>query len=178
MPKGSVALACAAAAVWAGVAAAQPPASGLRRGEAVEPWNPLHVAGPDRGTNACPVCTYLEKPVVVVFARDTPNTAALTARLEALAAQKRQAGLRVVVAILDATPERLARLAAELKITDVALCHLNPKTRDKDLKAYRIDPAAENTVMVYKDYTVSDTFVNLPAAAFERVSAAVAKQVP
>jgi protocatechuate 3,4-dioxygenase beta subunit len=181
MVKGCVGLAtiaCAVAAGWAGCAQAQPPLSGLRPGETVEPWNPLHVAGPDRGTNTCPVCTYLEKPVVVVFARDTPNTAALTAKLEALAAEKRKTGLRIVVAVLDAGPDRLARLAAELKIADVALCHLNPKTRAKDLKAYKIDPAAENTVMVYKNYTVSDTLVDLPAAAFDRVAAAAAKQLP
>jgi protocatechuate 3,4-dioxygenase beta subunit len=172
------AVACAAVVGWAGGVQAGPPASGLRPGETVEPWNPLHVAGPDRGTNTCPVCTYLEKPVVVVFAKDTPNTAALTAKLEALAAEKRKTGLRVVVAVVDAGPERLARLAADLKIAGVALCHLNPKTREKDLRAYKIDPAAENTVMVYKDYTVTDTLVDLPAASFDRVAAAVAKQLP
>ena len=176
MSKWCVVAACAVG--WAGLAVAQPPASGLRPGETVEPWNPLHVAGPDRGTNTCPVCAYLEKPVVVVFARDTPNTAALTARLEALAADKRKTGLRVVVGVVDAGPERLARLAADLKIADVALCHLNPKTRDKEQKAYRIDPAAENTVIVYKDYTVTETFVNLPAAGADRVAAAVKNLAP
>jgi protocatechuate 3,4-dioxygenase beta subunit len=176
MSKWCVVAACAVG--WAGLAVAQPPASGLRPGETVEPWNPLHVAGPERGTNTCPVCTYLEKPVVVVFAKDTPNTAALVARLEALAAGKKPAGLRVVVAVLDAGPDRLAALAAEAKVAAAALCYLNPKTRDKELKAYRIDPAAENTVIVYKDYTVTETFVNLPAAGADRVAAAVKNLAP
>ena len=169
-------IACAVG--WVGTLAAQPPASGIRPTETVEPWNPLHVAGPNRGTNTCPVCSYLEKPVVVVFAKDTANTVALAAKLEALAADKRKAGLKVVVAVVDATPERLTRLAAELKIADVALCHLNPKSRAAELKAYRINAAAENTIMVYKDYTVSATFVDLPVADFEKVTAAVGKLVP
>jgi hypothetical protein len=72
----------------------------------------------------------------------------------------------------------LARLAEEVKIADVALCYLNPKSRAADLKAYKIDPAAENTIILYKDYTVTDTFVDLPVAAFGRVASAVSKQAP
>ena len=163
---------------WVSIAAAAPPMSGLRPAETVEPWNPLHVAGPDRGTNTCPVCSYLEKPVVVVFAKDTPNTVALVAKFENLATAKKRSGLRVIVAIVDAGEDRLVHLAAELKITTVALCHLNPKTRAADLKAYRIDPAAEATLMVYRDYTVTATFVDVQAAAFDTVAAAVGKQLP
>jgi protocatechuate 3,4-dioxygenase beta subunit len=161
---------------WGTVMAA-PPISGLPPKESVEPWNPLHVAGPDKGTNTCPVCTYLEKPVVVVFAKDTPNTVALTAKFEALAADKRKSGLRVVVAYLDATPERLAKLAGDLKIADSSLCYLNPKNRANELKSYRINPAVENTIIVYKDYTVTETFVNLPADSFGQVVNAVGKLV-
>lgn len=174
--KHCIALAWMVVAGWGAVLAA-PPISGLPPKESVEPWNPLHVAGPDKGTNACPVCTYLEKPVVVVFAKDTANTVALTAKLEALAAEKRKSGLRVVVAFLDATPERLAKLATEIKIADVALCHLNPKNREAELKAYRINPSVENTIIVYKDYTVTETFVNLPADSFGQVVQAVGKLV-
>lgn len=127
------------------------PGSGLRPGEQVEPWNPLHVTGPDRGTNVCPLCTYLDKPVVVVFAKDTANTAQLVARLEPLARKHRAAGLRVVVAVVDIGLERAKALAADLKLADVSLCYLTRKSGPKELKAYRIEPAAENTVMVYKD---------------------------
>jgi protocatechuate 3,4-dioxygenase beta subunit len=173
MRKGLVVLAVLAAAA---AAVGRPPvASGLDRGASVEPWNPLHVAGPDRGTNACPVCTYLEKPVVVVFAKDTPNTVALTAKLEAFAAANQKTGLRVVVAVTDAAPDRLARVAADLKVTAASLCELSPRTRANDLKAYRVNPAAENTVIVYKDYTVTDTFVDLPAGDFGRLAAAAEK---
>ena len=109
-------------------AAADPPASGLRPGEQVEPWNPIHVTGPDRGTNLCPLCTYLEKPVVVVFARDTTNTAELATRLEPIARKHRAAGLRVVVAVVDIGPDRAKVLAADLKVADISLCYLTPKS--------------------------------------------------
>jgi protocatechuate 3,4-dioxygenase beta subunit len=158
--------------------AAEPPVSGLHPGEQVEPWNPLHVAGPDQGTNICPVCTYLEKPVVVVFAKDTSNTAELLARLEALAHVYRKAGLRVVVAITDASPERVKALATTTGITDASLCYLSEKSGAKELQAYRIDAKAENTAMVYKDYTVTASFVNLPAKDSDRLTDAVKKLIP
>jgi hypothetical protein len=155
--------------------AADPPASGLRPGEQVEPWNPIHVSGPDRGTNLCPVCTYLEKPVVVVFAKDTSNTAALAARLEPLARKHQAAGLRIVVALVDAGPDRAKALAADLKFADISLCYMTAKSGPKELKAYRIDPAAENTVMVYRNYTVAATFINLPARDDGRVADVIEK---
>src|SRR5579863_9808635 len=103
--------------------AANQPASGLRPGEQVEPWNPIHVAGPDQGTNTCPVCVYGERPVVVAFAKNTNNTAALVARLELLARQHRKDGLRIVVAVVDADADRITALADNLRLTEVSLCY-------------------------------------------------------
>ncbi len=33
----------------------QPPDTGLKVGDSVPAYNPIHVAGPDKGTNTCPV---------------------------------------------------------------------------------------------------------------------------
>ena len=63
----------------------------------------------------------------------------------------------------DANADRANALAAELNVADESLCYLAPKTGPKELKAYRIDPKAENTLMVYRNYTVAATFVNLSA---------------
>ena len=158
--------------------AAQPPTSGLRPGDEVEPWNPIHIAGPDRGTNNCPVCTYLEKPVVVAFVKDTPNTVELVARLEGLAREYRKTGLRIVVAVTDAGPERVKELANKLMIADVALCCMSAKTGAKELKAYKIDPAAENTVILYKNYLVTASFVNVSAKGSGPLADAVKKLLP
>lgn len=39
--------------VWA--QQAQAPNTGLKVGDGVPAYNPIHVAGPDKGTNTCPV---------------------------------------------------------------------------------------------------------------------------
>jgi hypothetical protein len=53
---GSVALLLAA---WGALAQQeqkdQPPDTGLKVGDIVPAYNPIHVAGPDKGTNTCPV---------------------------------------------------------------------------------------------------------------------------
>jgi hypothetical protein len=47
-------------------ATADEPISGLRPGDQVSAWEPIHVAGPHAGTKTCPVCTYLDAPVLRV----------------------------------------------------------------------------------------------------------------
>jgi polyisoprenoid-binding protein YceI len=71
-----------------------PPASGLRVGESVEPWTPVHVSGPDEGTKACPVCNYWNRPAILVFAKDEANTPQLLAQVESLLEQHESDGLK------------------------------------------------------------------------------------
>jgi hypothetical protein len=152
-------------------------ASGLEIGETVEPWRPIHVAGPDRGTTACPVCTYLAKPAIVVFTKDGENAVELARRVEALVKAHRKVGLKGFVVVLDSTPGKLAKMAHRAGISRSALCYPDPSTREEDLRAYRINPAAISTVLVYKDYTVAARFVDLSSNDFGRVESAVAKLV-
>jgi polyisoprenoid-binding protein YceI len=154
---------------------AAPPAelkSGLQRGEEVAAWNPIHVAGPDKGTRACPVCTYLERPAVVVFTRDGDNAAALAEQLEKLVAANEGKDLKGFVVVLDATPDRLAKMAADKRITKIDVCYPDPRTKDKDLELYKIHPQALNTILIYRDYKVTANFVNLDARQFNAVEAA------
>jgi protocatechuate 3,4-dioxygenase beta subunit len=175
-------LAMAALAVVAadpgGPPAAPAPESGLRVGDEVVPWNPVHVAGPDRGTKACPVCTYLGRPAVLIFTKEGANAAALAVRLEKLVGEHRKSELKGFVVVLDGRPERLTKLAADWKIAGVGLCYPDPQTREQDLRSYKIAPAAGNTVLIYKDYKVVATFVDLDAGDWRRVEAAVKKLLP
>ncbi|HWG43454.1 MAG TPA: hypothetical protein VN688_11765 [Gemmataceae bacterium] len=153
--------------------------SGLQRGEEVAAWNPIHVAGPDKGTRACPVCTYLEKPAVVVFTRDGDNAAALAEQLEKLVAAHQGDNLKGFVIVLDATPDKLAKMATERRITKIGLCYPDPQTRKKDLgELYKVHPQALNTILVYKDYKVTANFVNLDARRFNAVESAVKQILP
>jgi protocatechuate 3,4-dioxygenase beta subunit len=152
-----------------------PPAlkSGLQKGDDIESWNPIHVAGPNKGTNACPVCTYLARPAIVIFTKDGPNVPALATRLQDLVVPQQKHQLKAFVIVLDSTPEHLKQMADDLKITQIGICYLDPATRDHDLQLYKINLAATNTVMVYKDYKVLANFVNLDAADFDQVAAVV-----
>ena len=67
-----------------------------------------------------------------------------------------------MIAITDAGEARAKELASTLAIADASFCYMSEKSGPAELKAYRINPTAENTIMVYKDYTVAATFVNLP----------------
>lgn len=153
--------------------------SGLQRGEDVAAWNPIHVAGPDKGTRACPVCTYLEKPAVVAFTRDGDNAAALAEQLEKLVAANERKNLKGFVIVIDAVPDKLAKMAADKRITKVGVCYPDPRTKDKDLgELYKIHPRAQNTIIIYRNYKVTANFVNLDARQFAVVEAAVKQVLP
>jgi len=87
----------------AAVASAGEVKSGLQPGEEAAAWNPIHVAGPDRGTTKCPICTYLERPMVVIFTKDSTNAAALAARLERLVANHARHELKGFTLVIDGT---------------------------------------------------------------------------
>ena len=58
---------------------------------------------------------------------------------------------------------KLADIAKRTNCNDVALAYLSPK--DSAVKAYKVnlDPSVKNTVMLYRDRTVTSTKVNLVA---------------
>lgn len=149
--------------------------SGLQRGDDIIPWNPIHVAGPDAGTNACPVCTYETRPAVLIFVRNLQDVPPLATRLQDMVNQQQKRDLKGFIIVLDASPQQLKQMAADLKITRIGLCYPDPQTRDHDLSEYRIAPAAMDTVMVYKNFKVCANFVNVDAGNFDQVSAAVAQ---
>ncbi|WP_197528725.1 YceI family protein [Aeoliella mucimassa] len=153
------------------------PKSGLAVGQSVEPWTPMHVSGPDKGTRTCPLCTYLARPAIVVFAKDGATTEKLVADVEKLLAKHQSAELKGFVAVLDASPGRLETLATEQGLKRTALCYPDAQTGLKDLAAYQIDPEVNNTVMIYKDYKVVANWVDLDAANLKEFDAAVANMV-
>lgn len=147
--------------------------SGLQKGDDIESWNPIHVAGPNKGTNACPVCTYLALPALVIFTKDGPNVPALATQLQNLVNEQKGMKLKGFLVVLDSTPDHLKQMSDDLNITQIGVCYPDPATRDHDLQLYKINPAATNTIMVYKNYKVAANFVDLNAADFDKVAAVV-----
>jgi hypothetical protein len=160
----------------AGPSAPMQPAiqSGLQKGEDIIPWNPVHVAGPNAGTNACPVCTYGARPAIVVFARNDKEMLMLVTQLEDLVRRQSAMDLKAFVIVLDGTPDDLKSEAVSQGVKQIGFCYPDPATRDVDLKDYKINPSADNTVMIYKDYKVAANFVNLGYGDFNQVETAVA----
>lgn len=134
------------------------PPGGLRPGDSVEAWEPLHVAGPHAGTKACPVCTYLDDPFLLAFARDEAAAKRLARPLEDLAASTVADDFHVLLCVLDCPEERLKILADAEGIQCIMLCCPDPERRDEQLAAYRINPAAESTLILYSDYKVREVW--------------------
>jgi hypothetical protein len=130
----------------AGPSAAMRPgvASGLQKGDDIIPWNPIHVAGPNAGTNACPVCTYGARPAIVMFTRDDKNLPAFASQLQSLVNRQQKQDLKGFVIVLNSTPNRVKQLGTELKITQIGWCYPDPNTEKQDLKDYKINPAAQS----------------------------------
>jgi protocatechuate 3,4-dioxygenase beta subunit len=162
-------------ALWLLLAAGVgPPVSGLQVGEAVPSWEPVHVAGPDRGTRACPICTYGARPMVLVVTRDGPDAARLAAKVEELLARVAGSELKGFVMVVGSEPARLRRLARDQGIRRASLCYPQPGHEDVDLRRkLKISQAAQNTVLVYRRFRVTANFVNVRPEGFDEVERAV-----
>lgn len=150
------------------------PASGLRVGDVVESWHPIHVAGPDKGTRACPICNYPEYPAVIIFANDGENTAALLSEMEQLLADPNHDDLKIFFVVMDTPRSKLEQLATDLTVSRVAVCEIDPESKEKVFADYQIDASKGNTVMVYQNFKVHANFVDLSAADLADFKQAVA----
>ena len=146
---------------------------GLAVGDEVSAFNPVHISGPDAGTKHCPVCTYLEKPAVLIFAQDSANTVSLANRLEALAEKYQPSGLNVFLVLTDGTPADIEQMARGNQLNHLSISLLDPATRNDDLKAWKVDTNRENIVVLYRDYVVLWKHVGLRAAEFDELEFAV-----
>lgn len=162
----------------ASAAIAGEPGVGLRVGDEVSAWEPIHVAGPHAGTKTCPVCTYLEAPVVLAFAKDVAAAEKLAKPLEAIATAHRRGKLKVLLVVVEGSDEQLRALAKDAGLQAVMLCRPDPERKDKQLKAYKVDPSAANAVLLYQDYTVRKAWAGVGAADLADVKASADQYLP
>ena len=147
---------------------------GLRPNDEVSAWEPVHVAGPHAGTKTCPVCTYLDAPVLLAFAKDLAAAGSLAGPLEEIAETHRQGKLKVMLVVLDASDDQLRRLAKAHSLRRMMLCHPDPAERDKQLAAYKIDPSAPASVILYQDYLVRKAWPSVTATTAAELKKATA----
>lgn len=160
---------------------AMAPTSGLKVGEMTSAFEPTHVAGPDKGTETCPVCKYGNAPAVQIWHKgDTDeNIVAMINHLETkvVNSKKDLKAFTIRLSECEKCVEGTVEMSKKLKATHVGVTYL-PIT-DPGVELYKIntEPAVKNTVMVYKNRKVVATFVNLKAdeAGFKQLDAALAK---
>jgi protocatechuate 3,4-dioxygenase, beta subunit len=151
---------------------AEPKSPALKPGDEVSAWEPVHIAGPHAGTKTCLVCTYLDAPVLLAFARDVTEAAKLAPTLEGIAANHVKGKLKVALVVVDGSDEQLKKLAKDHTIQKLMLCRFDPERKAKHLALYKIDPKALNTILLYQDYTVRKTWANATNADFADIKKA------
>ena len=153
------------------------PKSGLKVGSEVKAFNPLHYSGPDKGTNHCPVCTHLDKPVVFVFGKQTLNTIGLARQLESLTNEYSSVGLKCFVILTDGSKTSASDLVRHYQFRNVGICLLDPESQAEVIKDYHIDNRFENTVLFYRNYVVEENTINLQTLEMNRLVATIARSV-
>ncbi len=145
--------------------------SGLKPGQLVTPFHPKHLAGPLAGSARCFPCTFQNRPQVQVWVNgdNTKNVLPIASTLSK--AMKAHSGkeFKALVVFLT-TPQTAAKTEALVKeaaknptTAGVGMALLD--TKDEAVLNYKINTGADvkNTVFVYKDWKVQNTFVNLTA---------------
>ncbi len=106
------------------------------------------------------------------------NTTSLVVKLQELIRKVRAEGKKGYIFVIwtqgDAVKDKLAKLAEEKKIEDIALCYLPNNQRENWLRLHKIEPSDKlrNIVFVYRDKRVTHKFVNLDAKDFSKVEEA------
>lgn len=157
------------------------PAAGLASGVPVGgrpgPYSFLVATGPDRGKPTCYICAQEDKPGVVVFARTlSPAAGRLLAQLDAEALRQKDAGLKVWLTHLADVAD-LDELAKWARTHAVKAAPVGVYEDPDGPPAYRLNPAADVTVLVFAGKKVTANFAfragELTDATLASVMAAV-----
>jgi protocatechuate 3,4-dioxygenase beta subunit len=146
---------------------------------------PFHAYGPDKGSRACPVCKYGRYHGIIYFVGNHPDWADIKKWLAFLEQESVSRGNHLKAYFVygnengyskDKRQDELERLGRELNLQKVAVTFV-PSLSDteSEINLSRVDPSVGNTIVVYRNRTIVDTFVNLKAidASFQLVSSTI-----
>jgi len=161
-------------------AAATAPGS-ITSGRAVGAVTPslrvIDVTGKYKGQDTCYVCEYGPAPTVIgFFQKPSDQAAELIVKLDALVkSQKNLKGFAVMIAGPD-TKDWLEKLAAD-KGLQIPLVYFAKGPQDSGMRVYKLNPAADNTILVNDNRQVVANFVNVDDASFQQVEDASVKML-
>jgi hypothetical protein len=183
MPKSSVVL--ASGLLWCGavLAAEGRLKSGPQQGAPLPgPFNPYNVTNADMPDYAGKRNDYIEQygqnPVVLIFAQEVSGPlVTLVKLLDREVAKNKSEKLKAVVVVLsddDATEEKLKALNRKEGVRNVSLA-FSPPPR---LKHYKLSPAADVTVVLYRQSRVVANHAFKKGELNEKAIEAVLRDVP
>ncbi|MBS1706344.1 MAG: hypothetical protein JST40_10745 [Armatimonadetes bacterium] len=142
---------------------------GLRIGENVPAFEPHHFSGPDKGTDTCPVCKYVDRPAVQIWVSGgwdpdlVPALRVLNSDVQRYRKAEFKAFANFVVpkGQIDPTGQVLEQMGSVEDLPGVAL--MATPTDDTVLPAVKFptDGSVKNIVFVYKNRKVVAKFVNI-----------------
>lgn len=132
---------------------------------------PYHAYGPNKGTRACPVCTYGRHHGILLFAGSKSDRNEIKAWLRFPEEESVERGKHLKVCFISGSSEDYdfssrkkepEELGEEPGIKKTALTFV-PSFDDTESEVYlnKINPDAENTIIVYKHRVIVDRYINL-----------------
>lgn len=145
--------------------------SGLSIGEDQPSFIPFHAYGPDKGTQTCPVCKYGRFHGIIYFVGNYLNWVEIKSWLLFLEkeSETRKKYLKVYFVYgneenytRENRQKQLEELGRELNLKSTALTFV-PSFFDPKTEAHlnKINPAVENTFIIYKHRSIVDKYVNI-----------------
>lgn len=164
-------------------AAAQPATTSepLTSGRAVGAVTPslrvIDVTGKYKGQDTCYVCEYGPAPTIIgFFNKPSDQAAGLIVKIDALVKSQKNLKGFVVVTEGAASKDWLEKLAADKGI-QIPLVYFARGLQDSGMRIYKLNPAADNTILVNDNRQVVANFVNVTDANFAQVQDASVKML-
>ncbi len=148
--------------------------SGLPIGSESPAFSPQHVAGPDKGSHACPMCKYGYHPGIMVFVNtddDWKNITSICQRLEEESIKRKAKKFKAYLIYTNPNKlpvkelkRKLGEFASKIAVKNMAITYV-PSVVDKetDMHLNKINPKTRTTIIVYHNRTVFDKFVDFSA---------------
>ncbi len=137
----------------------------------------IDVTGKYKGQDTCYVCEYGTAPTVIGFFQKPSDQAAdMIVKLNALVQSNKNLKGFVVMINGPESKDWLTKLAADKGIT-IPMVYFAKGTSDTGMRLYKLNPAADNTILVNVGRQVYANFVNTTDSTFQNVVEASTKML-
>ena len=137
----------------------------------------IDVTGKYKGQDTCYVCEYGTAPTVIGFFQKPSDQAAdMIVKLNGLVQSNKNLKGFIVMINGPESKDWLTKLAADKNIT-IPMVYLAKGTQDTGMRLYKLNPAADNTILVNDNRQVFANFVNTTDATFQQVVDASTKML-